>query len=145
MDVFIRGQRSQRARCALCHDRFAEGDSGPLDCPGCGACNHADCLSELQRCPTLGCDYALDGRRDEVRRVARPRRRARLRRDLRQTAAILAVVLAAFGPWAGLEQGHLPALPLLALSLAAWGTILWWVDAQLKGGSRRSSQRRPRP
>lgn len=40
-------------RCALCHAPF--GDAPPAPCEGCRTLLHADCASQLGRCPTLGC------------------------------------------------------------------------------------------
>lgn len=44
--------RAGAARCPYC--REALGDGGAA-CPGCRVAQHADCLREAGRCPTLGC------------------------------------------------------------------------------------------
>ncbi len=46
------GRRSQRERCAICHDTLGEQETA---CAGCGSKTHADCRRELGRCATLGC------------------------------------------------------------------------------------------
>jgi uncharacterized protein YjbI with pentapeptide repeats len=49
----------QQQRCSYCHDAFG-GDFVAL-CSLCQSTLHLECLSELQRCPTLGCPTVFQG------------------------------------------------------------------------------------
>jgi len=64
--------RSPR-RCAACHDGL-DGPDLQAVCPGCEVRGHPECLSELARCPTLGCTQQ---RSPVVRRAVEPEGPAR--------------------------------------------------------------------
>jgi Tfp pilus assembly protein PilF len=53
-------------RCAYCHDAL---EPEPFTCARCGTAFHAECASDLTRCPTLGCRSATT-----ERAPSRPRR-----------------------------------------------------------------------
>jgi hypothetical protein len=40
-------------RCAYCHDAL---DAEPARCPACATALHPECVAELRRCPTAGCE-----------------------------------------------------------------------------------------
>lgn len=47
--------RERRPRCPLCRVDLEGGALVPDECAGCGTRYHADCLTELGGCSTLGC------------------------------------------------------------------------------------------
>lgn len=85
---FKNGTGSSKARrCGYCHDEFV--DELAAFCPLCDARLHLDCLSELQRCPTLGC--AAKFKRSDALPPVTPQTRARRRRFLEMRARELQV------------------------------------------------------
>ncbi len=51
--IVARSRAAGPLRCAFCHDGL---EDAPARCPGCDTAVHADCVEELRRCPTAGCD-----------------------------------------------------------------------------------------
>lgn len=51
-----RARPAGNVRCAVCHGAAIDA----LPCPGCRTVVHADCRTDLGRCPTLGCGAARE-------------------------------------------------------------------------------------
>ena len=84
MELTTRPRLDSDQRCPYCHDLLVEVQE-PIRCESCGTEHHAECVRELGRCTTMGCERSLALSAEvplepSIRRQLRERIRQRVRR-----------------------------------------------------------------
>ncbi len=126
----------QAGRCGYCHESLATGST----CGSCGAVLHDECLTELGRCPTLGCECRSFERSVPTEPLAPPSEEAiaAFVSAIRQHAT--SVFLGIASPFVGaflieaifVAPDSLAALTMIALALAiaAVGALVLWAHVR---------------
>lgn len=130
MELTTRPRLDSDQRCPYCHDHLEVQVEAAITCPACGTEHHAECVRELGRCATMGCERRLDlldspaAADPAVRRSVRQRYRDRAKRfvfrNVRRAGAGVE------GQVADLEQGWEELLRAVERqdrehALALWG------------------------
>ncbi|MEZ6183571.1 MAG: pentapeptide repeat-containing protein [Planctomycetota bacterium] len=68
LKITAREKSAADNRCAYCHDEI--GVRVAAFCPVCGVRLHTDCLEQIDRCPTIGCDADFGEERRRQRSLA---------------------------------------------------------------------------